>query len=77
MNYISELKRKAELCEYGQQKEGLICDMIINVVNDMKFSQKLMEIPAGELTLDKVIQTCRQVELTNAHLKTWMQKTFP
>lgn len=69
MDYISELKRKAEFCEYGEQKEGLICDMIINGVNDMKCSEKLMEIPAGELTLDRVIQTCRQVELTNVHLK--------
>lgn len=69
MDYISDLKRKAEFCEYGEQKEGLICDMIINGVNDMKCSEKLMEIPAGELTLDKVIQTCRQVELTNVHLK--------
>lgn len=24
MDYISELKRKAEFCEYGEQKEGLI-----------------------------------------------------
>ena len=70
MDYISELKRKAEFCEYGEQKEGLICDMIINGVSDRKCSEKLMEIEANELTLEKVIQTCRQVELTNAHLKT-------
>ena len=60
MDYISELKRKAEHCEYGDQREGLICDMVINGVNDKKCSEKLMEIPVGELTLDKVIQTCRQ-----------------
>ena len=69
MDYISELKRKAEFCEYGEQKEGLICDMIINGVSDRKCSEKLMEIPAADLNLDRVIQTCRQVELTNAHLK--------
>jgi hypothetical protein len=38
MDYISELKRKAEMY-------------------------------AADLTLDRVIQTCRQVELTTAHLK--------
>ena len=43
MDYISELKRKAEFCEYGEQKEGLICDMIINGVSDRKCSEKLME----------------------------------
>ena len=62
MDYISELKRKAEFCEYGEQKEGLICDMIINGVSDRKCSEKLMEIPAADLNLDRVIQTCRQVE---------------
>lgn len=44
--------------------------MIINGVYDMKFSEKLMANPPGKLTMDKVFQTCRQVELTNVHLKT-------
>ncbi|KAK3098150.1 hypothetical protein FSP39_016659 [Pinctada imbricata] len=70
MDYITELKKKAEYCEYGDQREGLICDMIINGVNDRKCTEKLMEIPAAQLTLDKVIQTCRQVELTKAHIDT-------
>lgn len=43
--------------------------MIINGINDKKCSEKLMEFPADQLTLDKVISTCRQVELTSAHLK--------
>ena len=28
------LKRKAEHCKYGDQKEGFICDMIINGIDD-------------------------------------------
>ena len=43
--------------------------MIINGVSDIKCSKKLIEITAADLNLDRVIQTCRQVELTNAHLK--------
>lgn len=27
---------KAEICEYGDQREGIICDMIINCVNNRK-----------------------------------------
>jgi hypothetical protein len=69
MDFISELKRKAENCEYGDQKEGFICDMIINGVNDAKCSERLMEIPAANHTLETVTQTCRQIELTTAHLK--------
>ena len=70
MDYIAELKRKAEHCQYGEQEEGFICDMIINGIGDKKCSEKLMEIPADQLRLDRVIETCRQVELTTAHLKT-------
>lgn len=70
MDFISELKRKAEHCQYGEQKEGLICDMVINGVKDKKCSEKLMEIPADQLNIDRVVQVCRQVELTTAHLKT-------
>ena len=44
--------------------------MIINGVNDRKCTEKLIEIPAAQLTLEKVIQTWRQVELTAAHIDT-------
>ena len=70
MDYIATLKRKAEHCHYGDQKEGFICDMIINGLNDSKCSEKLMDLPAGDLKLEKVIEICRNVELTTAHLKT-------
>jgi hypothetical protein len=40
MDYISKLKRKAEHCQYGNHKEGFICDMIINGINDKKCSEK-------------------------------------
>ncbi|KAH3719895.1 hypothetical protein DPMN_062779 [Dreissena polymorpha] len=30
MDYIEELQRKAEYCQYIAQKDGFICDMIIN-----------------------------------------------
>ncbi|KAH3820843.1 hypothetical protein DPMN_122592 [Dreissena polymorpha] len=70
MYYIAELQRKAEYCQYGAQKDGFICDMIINGINDKKCSEKLMEIPADQLTLERVIQTCRHIELTNARIRT-------
>jgi len=70
MDFIAELQRKAECCQYEDHKDGFICDMIINGINDKKCSEKLMEIPAEQLTLDRVIKTCRHMELTNAHIKT-------
>ena len=38
-----------------------------NKVNDSRCTERLMELPDRELTLDNVIQICRQVELTKSH----------
>ncbi|KAH3816304.1 hypothetical protein DPMN_117817 [Dreissena polymorpha] len=51
-------------------QEGFICDMIINGIGDKRTSEKLMEIPADQLTKERVIETCRHVELTSADMKT-------
>ena len=64
-HFIAELKNKAKHCEYGNMEEGFIVDMI----GDDKCTEKLMELPDRELTLNNAIRICRQVELTNAHLK--------
>lgn len=69
MDIIAELKRKADHCQYEEQKEGFICDIVINGVNDPKCSEKFMEIPDDDYTLERVVKVCRQVELTSAHLK--------
>ena len=70
MDFVSELKRKASLCDFGINKESLIIDKIINKVKDERCSERLLELPDEELTLERVISVCRQVELTKAHLKT-------
>ena len=68
-NFIAELKNKAKHCEYGNMEEGFIVDMIMNKIGDDKCTEKLMELPDRELTLNNAIRICRQVELTNTHLK--------
>ena len=68
-SFISDLKRKAQHCDYGDCEEGLIVDMLINRVRDQKITEKLMELPDDQLTLSTAIRICRQVELTNSHLQ--------
>ena len=68
MSFIAELKKKAEYCDYGDKKDSVICDMVINKINDNHCTERLMELPDRELTLDNVIQICRQVELTKSHV---------
>ena len=75
MDFIVELKRKAELCDFGDQKESLICDKIINGVEDERCTERLLDIPDNELTLKKVCHVCRQVELTKAHIKIMKSKS--
>ena len=69
MDFIAELKQKAELCEYGERKESFICDKIINGINDSKVAERLLDIPDDSLTLERVITVCRQCELSRAHLQ--------
>ena len=68
MSFISELKQKACHCDYGDKEESFIVDMVINKVHDIKCTERLMELPDDELTLQNVVRVCRQVELTQAHL---------
>ena len=68
-SFISDLKRKAQHCDYGDHEEGLIVDMLINRVRDQKITEKLMELPDDQLTLGNATRICRQVELTNSHLQ--------
>lgn len=35
---------KAEICEYGEQREGIICDMIINCVYDRKCANQELKL---------------------------------
>lgn len=68
MSFISELKQKARHCDYGEKEESFIVDMVINKVHDVKCTERLMELPDDQLTLQNVIRVCRQVELTQSHL---------
>ena len=69
MEFIAELKRKADYCDFGDRKESLICDKVINGIRDQRCAERLLDIPDSELTLDRVIQVCRQCELTQMHMK--------
>jgi transposase InsO family protein len=69
MDFITELKRKAEYCEFGDKKDSLICDKVINGVKDKRCAERLLDIPDTEMCLAKVVLVCRQYELTQAHMK--------
>lgn len=69
MDFITKLRRKAEYCEFDNKKDSFICDKIINGIQDSRCAERLLDIPDAELNLTRVIQVCRQYELTQAHIK--------
>ena len=69
MNFISELRAKVKHCYHGDLEEGMIVNMIINKVQDFKCTGRLMELTDDQLIINNVIRVCRQVELTQAHVR--------
>ena len=53
----------------GANKDSFLCDKIINSVNDERCLERLLDLQDNQLTVERVMQVCRQVELTKAHLK--------
>jgi len=74
MTFISDLRAKARYCDYGALEEGIIIDMVINRVSDAKCTERLMELDDNDLTMNNVIRICRQIELTQAHVKSLESK---
>ena len=72
---MSDLKSRARYCNCGDSEESMIVDMLINKCRDEKCTEKLMELRDEQLTLNTAIRICRQMELTQSHLKTLSEKT--
>ena len=66
--YVTDLKTKAQTCEFAELKDGLIRDRIIcGIICDRTRARLLKE---GELTLQKALDICRANEATTTQLKT-------
>ena len=70
MEFIAEIKLKAEFCEYGDMKDRMIVDMIINNVDDSQITARLIELSDQELTLPHVTSVCSKIEVTMKHVAT-------
>lgn len=65
-DFVTDLKRKAATCEFGQLQEILIKDRIIIGIRDVVLRTKLLE--KRELTLQQTTDTCRSAELTRTEV---------
>ena len=53
-SFITELKLKAQHCDYRDSEETLIVDMLIHRVHDPKCTEKVIELPDDQLIPSKM-----------------------
>lgn len=66
-NFLFDLRKMAELCDFGILKDQLIKDRIVVGVNSDKLREKLLS--HKQLTLHIAIDICKAYELTQHRLK--------
>ncbi len=70
MDFVADLKHKANKCEYGELEDSLLCDRIIQGIRDKHIKMRLLDLEDRDLTLENCIRICRASELTQQQLKT-------
>ena len=70
--YLSEMKRLSHDCELGDKEASILRDVLVNGLAIRKLQERLLR--ETELTLDKVIKSCQNAELTHEQAKI-MQKS--
>ena len=58
--YVTELRKRAEHCEFAELKNSLIRDKIVIGICDKKTQERLLR--ESELSLEKALQICRAAE---------------
>lgn len=71
--FVTDLRRKAEYCDFGAIKESLIRDQIVVGINDPKLQERLLR--ETDLTLKKAIKLCRITEQSQNQSKIFISPT--
>ncbi|EFA12239.1 hypothetical protein TcasGA2_TC002046 [Tribolium castaneum] len=70
--FLSELRKIAANCNFGNLKDKLIRDRIVCAVNDKRVKDRLLR--ESDLTLKKAIDICQAAELTNSNISELLHK---
>ena len=65
--FVTDLRRRAEFCDFGAIKDSLIRDQIVVGINDPKLRERLLR--ETDLTLEKAIKLCRITEQSREQSK--------
>ena len=65
--YVTDLKWKAQSCEYGELSDSLIRDRLVVGIRDARLKEKMLI--KEDLTLDAAITMCKAAETTQQQMK--------
>ena len=71
--FVTDLRRRAEYCDFGAIKDSLIRDQIVVGINDPKLRERLLR--ETDLTLEKAIKLCRITEQSKEQSKIFISPT--
>lgn len=73
-NYLTDLKIKAQSCNFGDLKNSMIRDQIVFGTNEKKLREKLLR--EADLTLESAIKICQANELAKQHALTFQAAPY-
>ena len=68
--FVTDLRRRAEYCDFGAIKDSLIRDQIVEGINDPKLRERLLRE-----TLEKAVKLCRITEQSKEQSKIFISPT--
>ena len=71
--FVTDLRRRAEYCDFGAIKDSLIRDQIVEGINDPKLREPLLR--ETDLTLEKAVKLCRITEQSKEQSKIFISPT--
>ena len=71
--FVTDLRRRAEYCDFGAIKDSLIRDQIVVGINDPKLRERLLR--ETDLTLEKAVKLCRITEQSKEQSKIFISPT--
>ena len=71
-SYVTELRHKAQTCDYGELKDSLIRDRIVVGINSTQLKEKMLQ--DKDLSLESAISRCKSAEMTLRQMQVIQEK---
>lgn len=72
--FVTDLKLKAQSCEFGHLKDSMIRDQIVYGIHDKRTRERLLR--EAKLTMEEAERMCHATELAQQHAKTFNESNM-